>query len=93
LGKDATAYFAKASKKGNSWDKDRGHRWEKKVCSHCTFKGHKAVDCCKLKKKKEDEKKAKEKAAIASTSDLASADSTAKAAMARVSTNEIVQLF
>jgi hypothetical protein len=87
-----TAYFAKASKKGNGWDKDSGYRWERKVkvCSHCTFKGHKAADCCKLKKEKKDEKKAKEKAAVTSTSNSASADSTTKAAMARVSTDEVV---
>jgi hypothetical protein len=92
-GEDATAYFAKTSKKGNGWDKDKSCKWEKKVCSHCSFKGHEAVDCCKLKKEKEDEKKAKEKAAVASTSNSASADSTAKAAMARVPTDEVVRLF
>jgi hypothetical protein len=52
------------------------------------------MECRKLKKEKEDKKKAKEKAAIASTSDSrASANSAAKAAMARVPTDEVVRLF
>jgi hypothetical protein len=93
LGEDATAYFAKTSKKGNGQDKDKSYKREKKVCSHCTFKGHEAADCRKLKKEKEDKKKAKEKAAVTSTSDSASADSAAKAAVARVSTDEVVRLF
>jgi hypothetical protein len=94
-GEDATAYFAKVSKKGNSRDKDSGRRWERKakVCSHCTFKGHEAADCRKLKKEKEDEKKAKEKVAVASTSNSASTDSATKAAMARVSTDDVIRLF
>jgi hypothetical protein len=93
LGKDATAYFAKTSKKGKGQDKDKDCKQEKKTCSHCSFKGHEATECHKLKKEKEDKKKAKEKAAIASTSNSASTDSTAKAAMARVPTNEVVWLF
>jgi hypothetical protein len=94
LGEDATAYFAKASKKGKGWDKDRDQRWDRKTCSHCSHIGHNVTECHKLKKEKEDEKKAKEKAAVASTSNSgASTNSTAKAAVARVPTNEVVQLF
>jgi hypothetical protein len=94
LGEDATAYFAKASKKGKGQDKDRDCRWSKKKCSHCSHIGHNITECWKLKKEKEDEKKAKEKAAVTSTSDSrASTDSAAKAAMARIPTNELVWLF
>jgi Reverse transcriptase (RNA-dependent DNA polymerase)/GAG-pre-integrase domain/Integrase core domain len=93
-GEDATAYFAKASKKGKGRDKDRDRRWNKKKCSHCSHIGHDVTECQKLKKEKEDEKKAKEKAAVASTSDSgASADSAAKAAVARIPTDEVVRLF
>jgi gag-polypeptide of LTR copia-type len=94
LGEDMTAYFAKASKKGKGRDKDRDRRQDRKTCSHCSHIGHDVTECCKLKKEKEDKKKAKEKAAVASTSDSrASANSTAKAAMARVPTDEVVRLF
>lgn len=87
------AFFAKA-KKGKGRDKrgDRDRDRNKKKCTHCNHKGHNVSECRKLKR--EEEKKEQAKAAIASTpDDSSSSDSTAKAAVARVPTEEVVHLF
>ena len=55
LGRTATAYFAKAGKQGaNGKNQDRNQ--DKKKCTYCKKKGHKASEC--FKKKKDEEKKA-----------------------------------
>jgi hypothetical protein len=60
---------------------------------HCNWRGHNTSECQKLKKEnKEKEKAAKEKAAVASTSKSGSSHFTAKAAIIRISTNQIVRL-
>lgn len=53
-GGTATAYFAKAGKKGSN-GKTRGKDKDKKKCSYCKKKGHEASEC--RKKKKDEEEK------------------------------------
>ena len=53
-GVGATAYFAKAAKKGKKKD-FQSNGQKKKKCSHCKKLGHEVGECCKLKKEKEEE--------------------------------------
>ena len=53
LGVGATAYFAKAGKKG----KKKGNQQsdgQKKKCAHCKIRGHDMGECCRLKRERED---------------------------------------
>jgi len=60
-----------------------------KVCTHCKRRGHEVSNCWTLKREKEE----KEKANAAVMDSSKSADTTAKASIARVSHKDIVHLF
>jgi len=79
-GGTATAYFAKARKKGSN-GKIREKDKDKKKCSHCKKKGHEASECRK-KKKDEEEKNNTSNAPKATGSTGSSGSSTIRANVA-----------
>jgi hypothetical protein len=103
-GEEVSTFFAKAAKRGKGkeherdWDQDWDRDWDQdcssKKCTHCDWRGHNTSECRKLKKdNKKKEKVVKEKATIAFTFKSRSSNSTAKAAIACISTDKIVRLF
>ena len=78
-GVGATAYFAKAGKKG----KKKGNQQsdgQKKKCMHCKIRGHNVGECHRLKREREEEAT---KAKNDSTSKLKPTDASAKVAVAK----------
>jgi transposase InsO family protein len=55
-GDNASAFFAKISKKGKG-QKDKQGEKTKKQCTHCKMRNHEVKDCRKLKREKEQEAK------------------------------------
>jgi hypothetical protein len=79
-GVGATAYFAKAAKKGGKKKDDKSDVQKKKLCSHCKIRGHDKNECRKLKREQEEAKEAKAKGA--ETAKSKSVDAVAKIAVA-----------
>ena len=79
-GVGATAYFAKAAKKGKKKDFQSDGQ-KKKKCSHCKKLGHEVGECRKLKKEKEEEA-AKAKGDASSKPKAADTSASAKIAVA-----------
>jgi hypothetical protein len=83
-GAGATAYFAKAAKKGKKKD-NQSDGQKKKKCTHCKKLGHDVGECRKLKKEKEEEAA---KAKTDSAPKPKAADASAKIAVAEDSDSD-----